>query len=622
MAINDQNGTNDTSNTANNNQPDASAVPSQMFSSLHNSTMFSPIGRGIGNEAYNALKTQLIEIYKESHPNFKMSVIDLDNVKNEDFRYSSLVVALQRKDKEGMKLGASYYLMLLEGTGEPMTPTTEPIGNQHIEIWHVASEAIDKTLLDAAKDAVDKIFPATANVNCYVGGMVVPTDFNPEDKNAVHGLALNAGLAVSNDVYYRDPNSQDINLGVMKRDSSLTIDHQFGRTTLRNQVGDAIRSDFRVRLVSKKTGTTNVSYNSGDREKTISNVSGYIDLLYAPDPSRRNINPFVVGQVYANNDPTKNQIYTPIMVITDLENNMAYTPASVLLAIVTALTMGVNMNWIQVYRPVGGDTATVDMNNVGALNIEANVHNEAGGFGTKFDTKSPDVDLPVLGSYISALVRPGLFAAIDVPDAGPQSWFLSIFVAAMKGSRAAYQALYNAANCLTNGAFGNKFTNGDAMFVDTNNRIHMGHWFDRRQQKRDIRDFDNLANMNLQGESNPTAIRDFTDTWLRTDFPLSQRLAARKRQIFGLSGENAKFTGMGTRVTLAPKFIDALRRAVEETELPVRVTSQMSANDFNNNRGVADWATSGGMYASSVFQPANAYQTNNGVYQQGTTGRW
>lgn len=594
------------------------------FGSLHASTMFSPIGRGIGSEAYTGLKTKLAEIYKETHQGFKVAIIDLDNVKYDDFRYSSLIIALQRKDKEGMKLGASYFLMLLAGTGEEMTPTFEQIGNQQVEVWRVPSEAIDNVLLKAAKDAVNKNFPETANANTYVGGMVVPADFNPEDKQAVHALALNAGLAVGNDVYYRDPNFNDVNLGVMKKDSTLTIDHQFGRTTLMNQVGEPIRSDFRVRLISKKTnGDQKVSVNSGDREKTISNVSGYIDLVYAPDPSRRNVNPFLAAQMNMTNDPTKNQIYSPVMVVTDLENNLAYTPASVLLALATALTMAVNMNWIQVYRPLGNiDKTTVDMNDVGALNIEANVHGEAGGFGTKFDTKAPEVDLPTLGSYIGALVRSGLFAAIDVPDAGPQSWFLSIFVAAMRGSRAAYTALYNAANSLTNGAFARHFQQGEAMFVDMGNRIHLGSWYDRRQQKRDIRDFDNLANMNLQGESNPQAIRDFSDTWHRVDFPLPQRLAARKRQIIALSGETAKVTGMATRVTFSPKFAEALRLGINETEMPVRVTSQMSANDFNNNRGVADWAVNGGMYANSVFQQAAFFNQNNGMYQAGSVGRW
>lgn len=238
-------------NNASDNKPEQTAsfgIPS--FSSLHSSTMFSPIGRGIGSEAYTALKTKLAEIYKETHAGFKVAIIDLDNVKYDDFRYSSLVIALQRKDKEGMKLGASYFLMLLAGTGEELTPTFEQIGNQNVEVWRVPSEAIDTTLLKAAKEAVNKNFPDTQNQNTYVGGMVVPADFNPEDKNAVHSLALNAGLAVGNDVYYRDPNFMDVNLGTMKKDSSLTIDQQFGRTTLMNQVGEPIRSDFRVRLVS------------------------------------------------------------------------------------------------------------------------------------------------------------------------------------------------------------------------------------------------------------------------------------------------------------------------------------------------------------------------------------
>lgn len=574
------------------------------FHSFHTGSLFgAPISRGIGTESYTKLKTTLADFYKESNPNVKIALLELDNANNQQLRFSSLVVALQLKGQE--KLGVAFHVLVLAGTSEPLTPVFEQINNQNVEILRVPSDAVDSVLRKIASERVSKAFPG--NTVYYVDSTVVPEKFNVEDKVAIHKLALNAGMACATELQIRRDDFKDINLPAMKRDSQLIISQEYGRQTYDNSLSEPVRSDVRISFMSNKNNNNNrnVSINSGAREVRVNRLSGFLDLAWMPMNPQADMNPWMNQQFAGQMQNGQFQLpkYVANLVITDIQSEYAYTPASLMLAIASALTVGDNNNWIQAYRPTPKQDGVIDTQDVGALNIEANLTNEPGGFGTKVNTKSEDFRLPELGAYMFKLVRPGMMLSIDCPDSGPQSWYLSVLVGAANGSTAAYDILYDAANNLTGGNLSRHFPAGAPMFVNPGNRIHLGTWTDRNRTKRDLREFDQLAVANLSGENNPQAIRDFTDTFLRTEYPLAQRLAARKRMISAMSNETAEFTGYATRVTLSGRFLAALAQAVKETNLPVKVTTPLSASDFNNQRGVALFANDAVVAPGQTFQP-------------------
>jgi hypothetical protein len=149
----------------------------------------------------------------------------------------------------------------------------------------------------------------------------------------------------------------------------------------------------------------------------------------------------------------------------------------------------------------------------------------------------------------------------------------------------------------------------------------LGTWTDRAGNKRDIRDIDHVAVCNLAGERNPQTIRDWSDTFLRKQYPLVQRLAARKRIISALTGETAVFTGFAQRVTFSRQFIDALTMGVRDTGLPVRVNTPLSGSDFNDQRAVAGFAQSALVAPGQTFIAGGAggyqqvYQGNGGNFR-------
>ena len=579
------------------------AAPTPAFDSnnrwsFHGAGLFAaPISRGVGSEYYNKLKDNLIEIYKQANDQVEIGIIDLDNTAEPALAFSAMVVAMRHK--KDMNTGVAYHVLLIEATGEKITPIFETINNQQVEIMRVTSDAIDEVLMSKVLDKVRKAFP-TGPWNS-TDATVVPASFNPEDKIAVHRLALNAGLANGTELEIRVNGFKDLNLNTIQNDSTLNINIGFNRQQIEDAVGTPMRSDLLLNFASKKNnqqGQRNVSVNSGDKEVKISELSGFIDLIWSP------VNPMGMFNPYAQVQPTQTQKYAARLVITNLASNFSYTPGSVLLSLVTAMSLRDDNNWIQAFRPTAMTGKEIDMTDIGALNIEANLSNEPSGFGTRIDTKSDNFKLEDLGQLVAALIQPGLIISMDCPESGPQAWYLSLFSAAANGSSAAYNIIYDAANRLTNGSFGKHMPHGTPMFTDMNNRVHVGTWIDRNGNKRDIRDIDHLAVCNLVGDRNPQLIRDFSDTYLRTQYPLPLRLAARKKILSGLTNETATFNGFAQRVTFTAVFLDALIKGIKDTGLGVRVNTPLTGSDFNNQRGVATFANSALLTPGATFMNA------------------
>lgn len=586
-------------------QPSGSYMNQPLFTLTSGGLFGSPIGRGLGSEVYSKFKDKLKDIFKSViDPNAEIAIIDLDNVNEPALMYSTVIIAMRFKNRPN--LGISYYPILLEDTGERLTPIIDNINGQQVEIMRMPEDAFDPILQAKAFEKVCKFFNSE---NCHgIEGTVIPCDFNMEDNRAIYSVALNAGWACGTDLETRDSAFRDLNLADTPSDSQLNVSVTFGKQTLLDSVGLPMRSDLVIDFDSRKNQGNNryQSVNSGDKELKISQLTGFIDLVWLEEQQ----NAFNVA--YMQNQPLK-QKYASRLIITNLTSNHLYTMSSVLLALSTAVSLRDDNNWIQSFRPVPSSGREVDLGDIGALNIEANLSKEPSGFGTRVDTKSDQFRLEDLGQLVAALVRPGLMISMDCPTAGPQTWYLAMFAAAAKGHAGAYNDIYLAADRLTNGYFGGIFKQGTPIFTDTNNRIHNGYYTDKQGVRRDIRDIDHLAVCNLVGERNPHLIRDWADTFLRTAYPLPLRLAARKRMIQNLTGESAIFTGFSERVTFTGEFLLALTTAINATGIHVRVNTPLSGSDITATRGVATFAD------AALFTPGQTFMSPGGQQWQPNT---
>jgi hypothetical protein len=571
----------------------------------------APIGRGVGSEVLSKIQKGLQEHYAQASKEYELQVLSLDNVNEPALAFSVLVVA-------GRLVGAmnrlAYHIVVVEATGDRIAPYFENIHNTQIEVVRTTADAYDNILVAKVENKLKQAYPG---LDAYINAeaTVVPRTFDPENKDAIHKLSLNAGLAVFTYLNVTSKTFTDFNLATGRDESQLIVDVRFSDQPQEDLVGEPVRADFAIAFnAQRQGGQNNRSINAGDRQLSLTNVSGFFDVVWAPVAGGNVFqNPWMPQQ----NVPTQKYVARAIM--TDLMSNFSYTPGAVLLAIATTMALRDDNNWVQAFRPkpiIGND---VDLRDIGALNIEANLMNDPSGYGQPIDTKAESFRLENLGQLVSSLFQPGLIMSIDVPDAGPNSWFLSMFAAAAKGNTSAQKVIFESAQDLTNGEFEKYFSLGDQMFVDVDNRVHLGHWIDRNGIKRDIREIDYLAVANLIGSRDPVRCRAWSDTWTRDDYPLIQRMAERKKIITALTSDSAVITGFANRVTFSAKLMDALTQGCRDAGLVVRINTPLSSADFNTNRGVARFASDALLGASgrsfnqygATFNPQYASAAGN-----------
>jgi len=584
--------------------------------SFHAGGLFAaPISPGVGSEYLTKMHQTLADIYKEADPKFEIALINIDNTVDTALAYSAIVVCVKLKNVAD--LGVAYHTLIIEATGERPSAIYQTVYNRQVEIIRVAGDAMDDELYKRVLEKVKQHFP----VGPYrmADACVIPSGFNPEDKNLVKRLALSAGMAATVELEIHQPGFMDINLASASYDSSLICNVSFSRQEMDNAVGEPVRSDIIVRFTSQRNPSQDQrqaqSLNAGNREQTISSLSGFVDVIYAPLAPVTGYN-FYQPQQY--NVPT--QRYVARLIVTDIASNFSYTPSSILLWLATATAVRDDNNWIQALRP-SPNTQGIDMYDIGALNIDANLENDQRGFGTRIDTKSDGFQLPDLGALITRLFRPGLVISLDVPECGPQTWYLAVFKEAANGNPNAQEVIMKAADSLTNGLFSRHFnaTSG-AMFTDVNNRIHMGYYTDSNGLKRDIRAIDYLAVANLIGDKDPMQIRLWSDTFYRTEIPLISRLAERRKMISGYTHDNAVFTGFAQRITFSTEFTAALIRGCSEAGLSTRIQTPTLSAEFNQQRGVGNFVNdallSPGMAAGQTFMGRDyGYQAPVAGYQ-------
>jgi len=595
------------------------AAPAQR-SYLGGSIFGAPISRTVSSEYLNKIADGLKESYKSASPDFDINVIALDRQNEQALFYSLIVVAASMKSNPKV---VAAHILLIEASGDNPRPVQVTIMDQQIDVMRVASDAFDDRLYKIASDNLARMYPGRQIV--FVDGVVVPAEFDANDKAKIHALALNAGTSAGTELLQHQSGFKDLSIATDIKGLSTEVEISFDRRQLIDAVGMPMRSDVVVTFANRRPGQADMrqSLNTGDRDMRMSQISAFIDLLYSPTQQ--------VTNIWQMNQANMQQKFAPNLIITSLQSEVGYTPAMMLMALVTAATVNNNSYWVQTFRPTAtrADAKDIDMADLGAINIEGNLNGAPGTkFGEYMDVKSQNVRPEEINALIAGLIHPGLVMSIDVPDCGGQTWYLSLFRDAYLGRQSAIQTIYAAANQLTNGEFARNFPENTPMFETmTNpegNRIHMGYWTDNQGQTRDLRDFDYLAAANLLGRSNPQYIADWTDTFLATNYPIQWRLNARKKFIDDMSNFTAKYKGFATRVTFSSQFIGALIKACTEAGLVPMVKVPTLGMDFARQRGVAAFAQSAMMAPGASFGTSGGFMNfqGRGFGAQSFNSRW
>jgi len=564
----------------------------------------SAMGRSPTSEALAKLVSSINEVYeKNADKSFEITVLPIDMNSNTQLSVSVAIIGL--RDKQRPQLGAAFHTLIIAGSIDEPAPRFENIGGVNTEITRVVGEAYESTMIAVVRDAVARHF-GTQLPLFDADAEVVPRSFDLNDPQAIYTLAANALFACSQELETHADDFQDLNLAFVERDSNLNVRINYGQPQFVDSTSLPNRGDIEINF---SAAPTNQGQQQVERTSNVSSTRGFLDLAWSPVQQQQNQGGWA--------QPVQSfQRYAARFVMTGLESQQLLTIPAQLLALIPALSLRENNQWVQAFRNTGFASDGVDLHDIGAVGIEVNFENNANGIGSRIDTKSDSFKPEHLHKLVASTVQPGLIVSLDVPECGASTWYNGVFAAAAAGNPRANQAIIDAANQLTNGKFSNYF-GGGRVAVDEDNRIHLGHYADRSGVRRDIRDIDYLAVLNLVGEKDLSVVRDWSDSFVKTGYPLALRLAGRKRILTNLVND-VKITGYARRVTFEANFLDALAKAVIDCGLSIR-THAPYADLGSMERASGDYLRSAMLDSgnSGVFNSGGGFGNNAGVGNRG-----
>ncbi|MNU19666.1 hypothetical protein D3C71_78990 [compost metagenome] len=568
------------------------------FGEIGGSFMRTPMGRSAASEDLTRLQKAMTEQYEVLDKSYEYTLIGLDVTNTTTVPVTVLIVAV--RDRATPAHGVAFHGLLLESSIDQPAPRFEQVGGQNIEILRTVGDFNRPALTKVIEEAVAREFPGVRqfNADCEV----VPRTFRLEDKDSIFGLASNAAFACATELETHRPDFVDMNLANASKDETLSVRPAFVPQQIPNVVGQPMRSDISIDLVVTQNSQDR---DTMDRQGIVSRAGGFLDLVWAPEqPQANQFTPFQAG-------PVSYQRYVTRFVATHLMMQQASTLPMQLLSLITLLALNEGNSWIQGFRPTSfghGNQGDIDWNDIGAIGIEVNMDPAAAGqpYGKRINTQGDSFTPANLAQLATATIKPGLIFSLDVEECGPSTWYNGVFAAAAAGNPQANELILNAANYLTNGQLAKYVPQGTRLCTDDNNRIHLGTYQDAHGVERDLRDLGYLQVLNLTGDKDPTIIRDWSDTFNRVDYPLEQRLAARKRIIQGLL-PSAKFTGFARRVTFLSEPLNGIARAAMENGLNLRaVTPYTDMHSFERATasigGVLNTTTqAGGLFHATTY---------------------
>ena len=522
-------------------------------------------------KAATAMQETVTKITLDS--SYEVNLMKVDNTKETALRLSSIVVVVTNPSMGEL----AYHVVLLESSASAIPPKMETINGSQVQIDRFAADVYDDAYRRAVADMVSRAFPGYKTRECSAN--VCPSIFNWADVEAVRQFVNNAVLPCVAELEQRSSNFVDLDFSKFANDAKLQAEISFNQGTLTDYNGLPVRNDVVINLSAisaemKEAGTL----NNQDRSVPVARVGGFIDLMWAPMEAQAN--------PYGQPNPNRSQKYGARFVMTNLENTMRMTVSSQLLALAAAMCLGEGNAWFPNFkpRPEGFGGQRIDPRDIGAINIEANVFNDASGFGPKIDTKSATFTQQNLGSLLISALRPGLMFALDVSTCGSDTWYNEVFSVAASGHAGANNAIVEAANVLTGGALRARYA-GNTPVVVNDERILMGFWIGADGVRHDIREIDYLAILNLVGEKDKGAAQAWSDTFIRDEYNIYKRLDARKKMIADVIGSDVHFTQVAQRVTWTNEFLTAFGQACQDIKLSIRTINNSLQGEYVSNRG-------------------------------------
>lgn len=540
------------------------------------STRLSTYGSGgeVFEKLFDNIQKKVKFLNEEVKTEEKYSVIKLLK-QNAGLNYSAIIVT------ESLNDVTAAHILMVEKTGDYPEKIVENISGVRYEISRTPADALDDKYITQAQHTVAETLKIELSAVTIVDGTLVPNEFDVTSESLVSELINNTFNSIHSEVSIRVMDYKGVNINTLiqnNRNGKFNINLYFNpeESNFFDQTGMPIRQDVCIALSYKlNQSQNNKSINQGNDVYDIVKTYGYIDFEWSPT---------IVNNMMAS------QKFVPNFIITHIDSQVAPTPDILMLGVASVLAINEDMNWMQAFRPVPGKKSEIDFNDIGALNVEGNIENNPTGFGKKYDTKSKTFTITELNKFIQTLVRPNIMVSIDVPKAGPETWFTSVLqYIKFRNSKEAFGRVNDYINTLTNGAYqpGNF-----PMFADVSNKIH-GGFYKSKDGYKDLRHLNSyLSISNFLSDTNqaPSLIAQYTNTLYNSSIPAELRSAERKKYLDEMSNKTAVYKQYHDRMTFSAGFLMNLINSLKMVGFAPVFSNMGAINDMFQRRSTNDFS--------------------------------
>jgi len=522
------------------------------------------------------------------------------------------------KSVDGNKV-AVYHTLLLEGSAEPLQPELKRSSQMEIEVQRTAGDAYDETMAEKIRVLVSDALPGyTLASSDYT---VISSENKPEDDSAKAVLFFSnaANEAILDRIEGVEPFS--IQASFDPAQDTLRGRLEYDPEAVDNVNGLPVRSDIHIAVTAH-------SRDNHGQSMRITEVDAYVDLVLDQESMMNASNAYTGGLPNQFGGPQQQidlQRYYPRAVLTRADNHFNMISLETeLLALVTVAQLAKDSGYSGVWRPRKG--IKHDLRDIGAVNLELGLIKDPKDPNKRVRIKTKADDFTDNDAYqlIRTVIKDQLIYSLDIEQGGEHSWVQKMFLMATADDaqgQKAHQALIDAADNLTGGFFRQFFDPKERITVHDGNRIQLGYYVDAKGNRRDLREVDHLAMLNMFGETNMEIVDRFADTFDRTNEDMDMRLHFRT-QILREAVGDVHVKGYADRVNLTPAFMNALVTASAKAELSIDPAAMHQS--FNTsprgNAHIARFANQG--FQGDIYAPKGPTSAfNRGGFMGGGGGR-
>lgn len=509
---------------------------------------------------------------------------------------------------------AAYHPFIIESSRSPLEPLYHDSQAGKIEIIIPTAEAYTETF---RKEVVKQIRSDYKNQHMDViecGMQVIPREAEIKQEDDLLVYLSSAVNSCAMFIESMNPNAVRFNLKQITDDNTIRVG---ARTFVDVQnvtpANLPVRSDIVIEMNASSHGNSGKQGISEQRSMLLSRASAYVDLIYTPPPVAFGQPAYQPGQSY----------YIPRISITQLETDLAGSSLEfILLGIANITVLGRNKTYGIAWKNKNALRSGVNIRDFGAVGLQVPgllPNNEPG----IINVDESDLALRQL---METVLNPNTVYTLEVEQSSPNSWLLGIFADAAKDDTTGYEArrrIIMAADNLTNGHFSpilsqlaNVAPGTDlarlSLVRNTHDQNYVGYYVEGGE-KRDIRELDLLAILNLKGKNDPDLVNEF----IRTTFGQEDVLVRldKRARILRTFANGVHLRGYSTKYDLQSVFVTALAKAVEATGIKVNNNAVGLRGDQMAYQSAQDWAS----VLTSAEVGANMF-ANAGVYTGVNTG--